>query len=110
MGVAVKAEEVLSVADGRVCPSHDGFVKWMERVEGKIERLGEAILGNGKPGLNERVRLLEESRRRDAEEEAREEQRLTLEAAKRENRALTAVRVLAPWVVAAGMGLAALLK
>lgn len=102
--------EAREVAEGRVCSSHDGFVKWMERLEGKLDKVAEALTGNGKPGLNERVRLLEETRRRDAEEEAREEARRAREDAKREGRLMVGVRVVAPYLVAAAAAAVALLK
>ena len=84
-----------------VCAVHAGLEKWLERMESKLGRIEEAIVGNGKPGLNQRVRDVEAAIARAEKEEA-------AAAARAENRVLTAVRVVGPWalgVVAVWLGL-----
>lgn len=75
-----------------VCAVHAGLEKWMERMEAKLARIEEAIVGNGKPGLSQRVREVEL-------EQARAAKNAERDAARAENRVLTVVRVVGPWVL-----------
>ena len=72
------------------CAAHSSLERWLERIEKKLDEIAVSIHGNGSPGLRERVRVLEEENKHNS-----------ITAARNENRALVALRMLGPYVLGA---------
>jgi len=76
------------VAEQNTCAAHSGIQEALNEIRKGVARLEEGIFGNGKPGLRDRVLLLEETNRHSEAIRNRNE-----------NRALAAFKVLGPWII-----------
>jgi hypothetical protein len=70
------------------CAAHSGMQEALNDIRRSLARLEEGIIGNGKPGLRDRVLMLEESNRHSEAIRSRNE-----------NRVLAAFKVLGPWII-----------
>ena len=76
------------MAEQNTCAAHSGIQEALNEIRKGVARLEEGIFGNGKPGLRDRVLLLEETNRHSEAMRARNE-----------NRVLAAFKVLGPWII-----------
>jgi hypothetical protein len=81
--------------NSNTCAAHSGIQEALNEIRRSLARLEEGIFGNGKPGLRDRVLILEENQKH-----------LRAVTARNENRMLAAVRLIGPYFFAALAGLA----